>query len=827
MELDELLLDEEGAFSLSGFQEFTFLPKHQQLSERVRKRLYYGWDKDCSLDNLSSPVADIAVELLQKVAPSPIRRLQKKYVSHVSREACISPCSMMLALVYIERLRHRNPEYLQQISSSDLFLISMMVASKYLYDEGEEEEVFNDEWGAAGKVDVQTMNTLEMNFLSAIDWSLYTDPRELFEVLSWLEGRVAEKQGMWRGWFTYTDLCVLMEQSMWQHVLGQFCQQVVKHLAVQASLLCIFHLLLLPTLPKELPRAQATSELLARSLFACGISTMLQTTLGSRLPLVQIPSFEYLVPAMVLSSHLSPSASTDRNGTAMASTCPALHCTVAGSQAALLQEVLLPFAGVCIVCAILSCFHISWESLDLAMAQLSWANSTFHAPWVRIPYAGEWGWPLLTPRALAVGIAMAISCSMNSLGCYVLCGRLLRAPQLPPHACNRGLCMEGLGSLLAGLLGTPGGTASSIANTCATGLTQVCKGGVLCVTYAVAVGTGISYFQYADIDSGRNIFIVGFAMFMALLVPRWFGAALTHLATGWVPLDLLFLCLLKMEGFEELERNVLTQPWASVHFGESTFLVKVCIRDTGYILLISDLSCVWYESADTKAVGQRSKDLNKRLTVHVSSFLNHLCNLMCSLLAGQSDAATTFSCNRSASGLNLHVKSELSGLPFYWDFHCCPAPLEMVSRHLVRPLIRMNLALQYQVQELISLLLQKDAEVEDYRESGATLSRDRLRTEPFQEETFQQNFMAKYKSGLDDIVGSVQALKINPREWNGHGLGEGEGCGDLHILQGGDDSVQEMRDLSHGQACGISWDFFLFIRQLLNQEERLTILTDG
>lgn len=32
----------------------------------------------------------------------------------------------MLALVYIERLRHRNPEYLQKISSSDLFLISMV-----------------------------------------------------------------------------------------------------------------------------------------------------------------------------------------------------------------------------------------------------------------------------------------------------------------------------------------------------------------------------------------------------------------------------------------------------------------------------------------------------------------------------------------------------------------------------------------------------------------------------------------------------------------------------------------------------------------------------
>lgn len=49
-----------------------------------------------------------------------------KLVYFCFREACISPCAMMLALVYIERLRHRNPEYLQKISSSDLFLISMV-----------------------------------------------------------------------------------------------------------------------------------------------------------------------------------------------------------------------------------------------------------------------------------------------------------------------------------------------------------------------------------------------------------------------------------------------------------------------------------------------------------------------------------------------------------------------------------------------------------------------------------------------------------------------------------------------------------------------------
>ncbi|XP_031708170.1 protein CNPPD1 [Anarrhichthys ocellatus] len=226
MDFDALF--NENTFQFSDFQEFTFLPGHQKLSERVRKRLYYGLDKDVSLDALSCPVTDIAVEIFQKSAPSPIRKLQKKYAAHVSREACISPCAMMLALVYIERLRHRNPEYLQKISSSDLFLISMMVASKYLYDEGEEEEVFNDEWGAAGKLDVKTVNNLEINFLNAIEWSLFTEPNDLFDILSQLETSIAERQGMKRGWFTYTDLCVLLEQSAWSQALTAIYQHFTK-----------------------------------------------------------------------------------------------------------------------------------------------------------------------------------------------------------------------------------------------------------------------------------------------------------------------------------------------------------------------------------------------------------------------------------------------------------------------------------------------------------------------------------------------------------------------------------------------------------------------
>ncbi|EMP35182.1 Non-like proteinous end-joining factor 1 [Chelonia mydas] len=145
--------------------------------------------------------------------------------------------------------------------------------------------------------------------------------------------------------------------------------------------------------------------------------------------------------------------------------------------------------------------------------------------------------------------------------------------------------------------------------------------------------------------------------------------------------------------------------------------------------------------AGPDGLGWRPRELNKRLTAHASSFLNRLSNLMCPLLEGRESDANSFSCQQTPSKLTIHLKSELSGLPFYWDFHCPAAAVEVISRHLVRPLIRMSLALQYQLQELASLLVQKDAEIEDYRDSGAALSRGRLRTEPFQEKPFLQKFV--------------------------------------------------------------------------------------
>lgn len=38
----------------------------------------------------------------------------------------MSPCSMVMGMIYVNRLKKKNTDYLQQVSSSDLFLISMV-----------------------------------------------------------------------------------------------------------------------------------------------------------------------------------------------------------------------------------------------------------------------------------------------------------------------------------------------------------------------------------------------------------------------------------------------------------------------------------------------------------------------------------------------------------------------------------------------------------------------------------------------------------------------------------------------------------------------------
>ncbi|KAG7196680.1 hypothetical protein KM043_016012 [Ampulex compressa] len=202
---------------------------HDVFLNRITKSLYYS--KLPMTDCLSLPVTELAAELFTEAKNGhTLERLDVEEASRISRNACVSPCSLVLALLYLERLKDCNPEYLQRVAPSELFLVSLMVASKFLNDDGEDDEVFNTEWAHSGDLSISQMNQLEKDFLKAIDWTIFVHNQDFWERLQRLEKDIAYKEAQKRGWFSYTELSCLMNSVQ---------LIAVAHAVVNVSSICL------------------------------------------------------------------------------------------------------------------------------------------------------------------------------------------------------------------------------------------------------------------------------------------------------------------------------------------------------------------------------------------------------------------------------------------------------------------------------------------------------------------------------------------------------------------------------------------------------------
>ena len=80
--------------------------------------------------------SEFCVEKYRQYAPSKLKKLGPRVASRLTRNACLSPSAVVTSMIYLQRLKQTNPDYLNKVPSSDLFIVSMMVASKYLFDDG-------------------------------------------------------------------------------------------------------------------------------------------------------------------------------------------------------------------------------------------------------------------------------------------------------------------------------------------------------------------------------------------------------------------------------------------------------------------------------------------------------------------------------------------------------------------------------------------------------------------------------------------------------------------------------------------------------------------
>jgi len=188
-------------------------------------------------------------------------------------------------------------------------------------------------------------------------------------------------------------------------------------------------------------------------------------------------------------------------------------------------------------------------------AHVSMANVA-SAPWFRVPYPFQWGLPVFGFAAAIGMLAGYLASIVESVGDYYACARLAGAPVPGKRTINRGIGMEGIGCFIAGVFGTANGTTSYSENIGAIGLTRVGSrrvvqagawmmiglatfgkfgalfttipqpivGGMYCAMFGMIAAVGLSNLQFVDLNSTRNLFILGFAFFMGLSMPEYFAA---------------------------------------------------------------------------------------------------------------------------------------------------------------------------------------------------------------------------------------------------------------------------------------------------------------
>lgn len=366
------------------------------------------------------------------------------------------------------------------------------------------------------------------------------------------------------------------------------------------------------------------AKLIATMFFVSGLTTLLQTTLGNRLPIVQGGTFSFLAATFAICGMASLREAgfevriTHVQGAIIAGAVVEMLVGYTGLIGKLLRFIspvtiaptialiglaLFKFGapvagehwglgGLTIGLIVLFSQYLRRTSRFFQMfpvlmaiviawavaALLTWTGvfgeghpghvdtSTVAAtPWVRVPYPLQWGTPVFVASAVVGMLAGYVASMVESIGDYYACARLSGAPVPTEKTINRGIGMEGVGCFVAGLFGTGNGTTSYSENIGAIALTRVGSrrvvqtgavlmlvfgvvakfgalfttiprpivGGMYCAMFGMIASVGLSNLQLVNLNSPRNLFILGFALFMGLSVPEYFDAHPLVLGGSW------------------------------------------------------------------------------------------------------------------------------------------------------------------------------------------------------------------------------------------------------------------------------------------------------
>ncbi|GAB4859409.1 N-terminal acetyltransferase [Ancistrocladus abbreviatus] len=301
-----------------------------------------------------------------------------------------------------------------------------------------------------------------------------------------------------------------------------------------------------------------------------GINTLLQALFGTRLPAVVGGSFAYIIPIAYIINDSSLQRIPDDHelGNCIEIGLPMLLLVIGLSQ---YLKHIKPLRELPIFqrFPVLICVTIVWIYAIILTAAGAYrhrpaqtqtncrtdrANLISTAPWFKFPYPLQWGPPTFAAgHSFAMMSAVLVS-MVESTGAYKAASRLAIATPPPAYVLSRGIGWQGIGILLDGLFGTGTGSTVSVENVGLLGLTRVGSGQVVqisagfmiffsilgkfgavfasipfpifaalyCVLFGLVASVGLSFLQFTNMNSMRNLFITGLSLFLGISIPQFF-----------------------------------------------------------------------------------------------------------------------------------------------------------------------------------------------------------------------------------------------------------------------------------------------------------------
>lgn len=189
------------------------------------------------------------------------------------------------------------------------------------------------------------------------------------------------------------------------------------------------------------------------------------------------------------------------------------------------------------------------------------------------------------------------------------------------------------------------------------------------------------------------------------------------------------------DSLNEFLIGMKSSPWKYLSLNGEQYLSKFSASSSSYCFILSDLNSLYLEYLSSSEVERRFQELNPGLEMPIYRMVGLLEKLLHCSEGSEMPKLLNLVQNGNKEML-LKAEATVAGISFIWHFQLAECDKKLFKDQLLQPLIGMIAELQQRQNILISLIKNKDKEIEDYKNAGAKVSRKYLETAMFDENQF-------------------------------------------------------------------------------------------